>query len=90
MTLDWDWSGPNTMGDIFTVSPGVGVTLQEVQEVLRHHYEPVKLSGIHTSYCMMFPVVFSSEMTLDQDWSGPNTMRDLPTVSLGVGGTVQV
>ena len=36
MTLDWDWSGPNTMGDIFAVSPGVGVTLQEVKEVIRH------------------------------------------------------
>ena len=37
MTLDWDWSGPNTMGDLPTVSPGVGGTLQEIQEVLRHH-----------------------------------------------------
>ena len=36
MTLDWDWSGPNTMGDIFPVSPGVRCTLQEVKEVLRH------------------------------------------------------
>ena len=77
------------MGDIFPVSPGVRCTLQEVKEVLRHHYEPVKLSGIHTSYCMMFPVVFSSEMTLDWDWSGPNTMGDIFTVSPGVGGTLQ-
>ena len=61
MTLDWVWGGPNTMGDLPTVSPGVGGTLQEVQEV----QEPVKLSGIHTSYFMMFLVVFSSKMTLD-------------------------
>ena len=73
------------MRDLPTVSPGVGGTLQEVQEV----QEPVKLSGIHTSYCMMFPVVFSSEMTLDWDWSGPNTMGDIFPVSPGVGGTLQ-
>ena len=35
MTLDWDWIGPNTMGDLFTVSPGVRGNLQEAQEVLR-------------------------------------------------------
>ena len=73
------------MRDLPTLSPGVGGTLQEVQEV----QEPVKLSGIHTSYCMMFPVVFSSEMTLDWVLRGPNTMGTLPTVSPGVGGSLQ-
>ena len=73
------------MRDLHTVYPGVGGTLQEVQEV----QEPVKLSGIHTSYFMMFPVVFSSEMTLDWDWIGPNTMGDLFTVSPGVRGNLQ-
>ena len=36
MTLDWVLGGPNTMGDIPTVSPGVGGSFQEVQEVLKH------------------------------------------------------
>ena len=85
MTLDWVLGGPNTMRDLPTVSQGVGGTLQEVQEV----QEPVKLSGIHTSYFMMFPVVFSSKMTLDWVWGGPNTTRTLPMVPPGVGGSLQ-
>ena len=85
MILDGFWSGPNTMRDLPTVYPGVGGTLLEVQEV----QEPVKLSGIHTSYFMMFPVVFSSKMTLDWVWGGPNTTRTLPMVPPGVGGSFQ-
>ena len=72
------------------VPQGVGGFLQEVQEVIRHQFEPVKLSEINTSYCMMFPVVFSSEITLDWVWKGPNTTRTLPIVPPGVGGSVQV
>ena len=64
--------------------------LQEVQEVIRHHLEPVKLSEINTSYCMMFPVVISSILTLDWVWKGPNITRTLPIVPPGVGGSVQV
>ena len=90
MTLDWVWGGPNTMRDLPTVSPGVGGSLQEVQEVIRHHLEPVKLSEINTSYCMMFPVVISSILTLDWVWKGPNITRTLPIVPPGVGGSVQV
>ena len=64
--------------------------LQEVQELIRHHLEPVKLSEINTSYCMMFPVFFSSKIRLDWVWKGPNTTRTLPIVLPGVGGSVQV
>ena len=64
--------------------------LQEVQEVIRHHLEPVKLSEINTSYCMMFPVFFSSKIRLDWVWKGPNITRTLPIVPPGVGGSVQV
>ena len=62
--------------------------LQEVQEVIRHHLEPVKLSEIYTSCRSESTVVFSSFLTLDWVWGGPNTMRDLPTVSPGVGGSL--
>ena len=89
MTLDWVWSGPNTMRDLPTVSSGVGDSLQEVQEVIKHQKEPVKLSEIYISCRSESTEVFSSEMTLDWVWGGPNTMRDLPTVSPGVGGSLQ-
>ena len=59
------WIGPNTMKDLSTVSPGVGGSLQEVKELIRHQLEPVKLSEIYTSCRSESTVVFSSEMTLD-------------------------
>ena len=78
------------MRDLPRVSPGVGGSLQEVKELIRHQLEPVKLSEIYTS-CRSEPsLVFSSEMTLDGVLGGPNTMGDLPTVSPGVAGSVQV
>ena len=57
--------------------------------MIRHQLEPVKLSEIYISCRSKSTVVFSSEMTLDWVWGGPNTMRDLPTLSPGVGGTLQ-
>ena len=59
------WSGPNTTRTLHMVPPGVGGILQEVQEVIKHLLEPVKLSEIDTSYCMMFPVVLSFKITLN-------------------------
>ena len=77
------------MRDLPRVSPGVGGSLQEVKELIRHQLEPVKLSEIYTSCRSESTVVFSSFLTLDWVWGGPNTMRDLPTVSPGVGGSLQ-
>ena len=77
------------MGDFPTVSPGVGDSLQEVQEVIKHQKEPVKLSEIYISCRSESTEVFSSEMTLDWVWSGPNIMGDLFTVPPGVGGSLQ-
>ena len=88
--LDWVWKGPNTIRTLPMVPPGVGGILQEVQKVIKHLLEPVKLSEIDTSYCMMFPGVFSSKITLDWVWKGPNTTRTLPMVPPGVGGNLQV
>ena len=88
--LERVWRGPNTTMTLPMVPPGVGGILQEVQEVIKHLLEPVKLSEIDTSYCMMFPGVFSSKITLDWVWKGPNTTRTLSMVPPGVGGSLQV
>ena len=78
------------MISVISISPNVVLGVGSRPLYVRHLLEPVKLSEIDTSYCMMFPGVFSSKITLDWVWKGPNTTRTLPMVPPGVGGSLQV